>query len=163
MQTRPPARLHVILHQPEIAWNTGAIGRTCVAARARLWLIRPLGFHLDDRRVKRAGLDYWPDLDLAIVDRLEDAEQGVAPGRIWLYSTRATTPYTAARFLPGDALVFGPETRGLPRAWIEERADHALRIPIEPAARSLNLSSAVAIAVFEAVRQIDGPLQPQLG
>jgi tRNA (cytidine/uridine-2'-O-)-methyltransferase len=146
--------LNVILLEPEIALNTGAIGRTCVAAGATLWLVRPLGFHLDDRHLRRAGLDYWEHLDLRVVDHLDEAARTLGRDRLWSFSTRAKFEYTAAKFKPGDGLVFGPESRGLPAAWMDERPDRCLRIPIRPEARSLNLASAVAIALFEGVRQI---------
>jgi tRNA (cytidine/uridine-2'-O-)-methyltransferase len=146
----------VILYEPEIAANTGAIGRTCVAAGAVLWLVRPLGFRLDDRHLRRAGLDYWGHLDLRVVDHLDEVARELGRDRLWSFSTRASRSYTEAPFRPGDGLVFGPESRGLPQPWLDERHDRSLRIPIRPEARSLNLASAVAIAIFEGVRQI-GP------
>ena len=146
----------MILVEPEIASNTGSIGRTCVAAGAALWLVRPIGFHLDDRHLRRAGLDYWEHLDWRVVDRLAEVAAALGRERLWSFSTKATRVYTDATYRVGDALVFGPETRGLPPHWLNESADHALRIPIRPEARSLNLANAVAIAVFEAVRQIGG-------
>jgi tRNA (cytidine/uridine-2'-O-)-methyltransferase len=149
-----PVPLNVILVEPEIAANTGSIGRTCVAAGATLYLIRPLGFHLDDRHLRRAGLDYWDHLDLRVVNSLGEAELGLKGGRLWYFSTKAKRSYTEAAFAPGDGLVFGPETRGLPKRWLSEAPDRALLIPIRPEARSLNLANAVAIAVFEALRQI---------
>lgn len=147
-------RLHVVLFEPEIASNTGAIGRTCVAAGAWLWLVRPLGFHLDDRHLRRAGLDYWDHLDLNIVNHLEEAAESLGRDRLWSFSTSASLLYTEAVFQPGDALVFGPESRGLPRSWLADRPDRTLRIPIRPEARSLNLANAVAIALYEVLRQI---------
>jgi tRNA (cytidine/uridine-2'-O-)-methyltransferase len=146
--------LHVVLVEPEIAANTGAIGRTCVAVAAKLWLVRPLGFHLDDRHIRRAGLDYWSHLDYEVVDRFDDVETAVGRDRLWLFSTKATRSYTSVVYSAGDALVFGPETRGLPRKWLTARAERALRIPIRAEARSLNLANAAAVAVFEAVRQL---------
>jgi tRNA (cytidine/uridine-2'-O-)-methyltransferase len=148
-----PAPLNVILVEPEIAANTGSIGRTCVAAGAALWLVRPMGFHLDDRHLRRAGLDYWDSLDLHVVNSLTEAEQALQPGRLWYFSTKAARTYTDAKFAPGDALAFGPETRGLPERLLSEAPDRALRIPIRPEARSLNLANAVAIALFETLRQ----------
>ncbi len=148
--------LHVVLVQPEIAANVGAIGRTCVAVGARLWLIRPLGFHLDDRQIKRAGLDYWNDLDLKVVDGLEEVAGPDGPDRLWLFTTKAARVYSSAEFRPGDGLVFGPESRGLPEPWIEDADDLAVRIPIRPEARSLNLANAVAVGLFEAIRQLGG-------
>ncbi len=152
-----PPRLNVVLFEPEIAANTGAIGRTCVAAGARLWLVRPLGFHLDDRHLRRAGLDYWEHLDLIVVDDLAQVVSALGRDRLWSFSTKASRIYSEARLQPGDAIVFGPESRGLPRPWLEERPDHSLCIPILPAARSLNLANAVAIALFEGVRQLGLP------
>jgi tRNA (cytidine/uridine-2'-O-)-methyltransferase len=146
--------LNVILVEPEIAANTGAIGRTCVAAGATLWLVRPLGFHLDDRYLRRAGLDYWDHLDLRVVNSLSEAEHALKPSALWYFSTKAERSYTDAEFTSGDTLVFGPETRGLPERLLSEAQDRALLIPIRREARSLNLANAVAIAVFEAVRQI---------
>jgi tRNA (cytidine/uridine-2'-O-)-methyltransferase len=161
---RPPARagaggarLHVVLFEPEIAGNTGAIGRTCVAAGAALWLVRPLGFHMDDRHRRRAGLDYWPHLALRIVDQLEDVVEHFGPDRLWWFSTKASRSYTDATFQTGDALIFGPESRGLPASRLEQTHDRALRIPTRAEARSLNLGTSVAIALYEALRQVGGP------
>jgi tRNA (cytidine/uridine-2'-O-)-methyltransferase len=148
------ARLHVVLHQPEIAANTGAIGRTCVAVGARLWLVRPLGFHLDERSLRRAGLDYWDRLDYLVVDRLEDVVEALGRGRLWSFSTRGRTIYTEAAFAPGDGLVFGPESRGLPAAWLDDSPDRSLRIPMRPEARSLNLANAASVAIYECIRQL---------
>jgi len=148
--------LHVILFEPEIAANTGAIGRTCVAAGASLWLVRPLGFRIDDRNVRRAGLDYWEHLDLRIVDSLAEAAEAIGPDRLWSFTTKADSLYTSARFQSGDALVFGPESRGLPAGWLgSQPPDHLLKIPMSPRARSLNLANAAAIGIYEAVRQFD--------
>jgi tRNA (cytidine/uridine-2'-O-)-methyltransferase len=146
----------VVLYEPEIAANTGAIGRTCVAAGATLWLVRPLGFHLGDRHLSRAALDYWEHLDLHVVDHLDEVARAIGRDRLWSFSAKASRPYTEAAFRPGDGLVFGPESRGLPQAWLGACPDRSLRIPIRPEARSLNLANAVAIAVFEGIRQI-GP------
>src|SRR3954447_3767868 len=115
--------LHVVLVEPEIAANTGAIGRTCVAAGATLWLVRPLGFHLDDRHRRRAGLDYWAHLDLRVVDSLDEVADAFGADRLWLSSPRASRSYTRVIYRPGDALVFGPESRGLPARLLAERPD----------------------------------------
>jgi tRNA (cytidine/uridine-2'-O-)-methyltransferase len=147
--------MNIILVEPEIAANAGAIGRTCVAAGARLWLVRPLGFHLDDRHRRRAGLDYWDHLDWRVVDGIDEVVAELGVDRLWLFSTKAQRSYTQAAYRPGDALVFGPESRGLPARWLAETPERAVRIPIRPEARSLNLASAVAVALFEAVRQLD--------
>ena len=127
-----------------------------MAAGAALWLVRPLGFHLDDRHLRRAALDYWEHLELRVVNSLDEAKDALEAGRLWYFSTKATRAYTEVRFAAGDALVFGPETRGLPEGLLCDAGDHALRIPIRAEARSLNLANAVAIGVFEAVRQIGG-------
>jgi tRNA (cytidine/uridine-2'-O-)-methyltransferase len=148
-------RLHVVLVQPEIAANVGAVGRTCVAAGAMLWLVRPLGFHLDDRHRRRAGLDYWEHLALRVVDHLDEVVEALGRDRLWSFSTKGSQPYTQGTYRPGDGLVFGPESRGLPESWLLERPDRLVRIPIRPEARSLNLANATAIGLFEAVRQIE--------
>jgi tRNA (cytidine/uridine-2'-O-)-methyltransferase len=155
--TRPLAspRLNVVLVEPEIAFNTGSIGRTCVAAGAMLWLVRPLGFHIDDRHLRRAGLDYWEHLNWTVVDRIDDVVAAVGHERLWSFSTKGTRFYTDVLYRPGDTLIFGPESRGLPQHWLTAQADRVLRIPIRPEARSLNLANAAAVAVFEAVRQLD--------
>src|SRR4051794_27681811 len=158
-----PPRLHVVLVQPEIAANAGAIGRTCVAAGAMLWLVRPLGFHLGDRHRRRAGLDYWPHLTWRAVDHLDEVVAALGRDRLWSFSTRAGLPYTEGGYREGDALVFGPESRGLPDRWLADRPDRAVRIPIRPEARSLNLANAVAIALFEAVRQVELARPPGAG
>jgi len=158
--------MHIVLLEPEIAANTGAIGRTCVAVGARLWLVRPLGFRLDDRSLRRAGLDYWPHLDWRVVDGLDEVVDALGQERFWSFSTRAKTIYTDVQYRAEDALLFGPESRGLPAPWLIERPDRAVRIPIRPEARSLNLANAVAIAVFEAARQIGWPeaeAEPKVG
>src|SRR5262245_57255621 len=148
--------LHVVLVEPEIAANAGAIGRTCVAAGASLWLVRPLGFHIDDRHRRRGGLDYWDKLDWRVVDGLDEVIAAVGPQRHWSFSTRGALPYTRAAYQPGDALIFGNESRGLPDRWRDAQAvaGRLVRIPIRAEARSLNLANAVAIGLFEAVRQV---------
>src|SRR5438132_5743201 len=112
-------RLHVVLVEPEIAANAGAIGRTCVAVGAMLWLVRPLGFRLDDRQRRRAGLDYWEHLRWRVVDSLDEAVLAIGSDRLWSFTTRASRPYTAVRYEPGDALLFGSESRGLPARWLD--------------------------------------------
>lgn len=145
--------LHIVLYRPEIAANTGNVGRTCVALGAKLWLVRPLGFRLDDRRLRRAGLDYWQYLDWQAVDDFRDLRRYLAEERCWYFTKRASRPYTAAAFQPGDALVFGGESQGLPADLLAAAGQRGLYIPIRPEARSLNLSVAVAVAAFEALRQ----------
>jgi len=145
---------HVVLFQPEIPPNTGNIIRLCANAGAALHLIHPLGFELSEARVKRAGLDYH---EMATVREHADLDaflRDVAPARLFAVSTRGTRSYAEARFQPGDAFLFGPETRGLPQALLDTLpADQALRLPMRPDNRSLNLSNAVAVLVYEAWRQ----------
>jgi tRNA (cytidine/uridine-2'-O-)-methyltransferase len=150
-------QLHVVLHQPEIPYNTGSVGRTCVAVGAKLWLVRPLGFRIDDYYLRRAGLDYWEQLGCEVVDdwpalrsRLTTEAAGRQP---WLFTKTATQVYTAATFERGDIFVFGSESQGLPPSLLDLHRQRTLRIPIRPQVRSLNLSNSVAIAAYEAVRQ----------
>lgn len=152
---------HVVLHQPEIPNNTGNIGRTCVAVGASLHLVRPLGFSTEVRALRRAGLDYWPRLrvaehpDWAGVRESLGLEGGGRPGgrRAWAFTTRAATPVWVADFRPGDALVFGKETSGLPDSILREFAGRTLTLPMVEGERSLNLATAVCAALYEALRQ----------
>lgn len=145
---------HVVLVRPEIPQNTGSIARLTAATRTRLHLVKPLGFSLEDRYLKRAGLDYWPLVDLRVY--LGWAEFAAAhEGRAMkFFSAGAGRRYVEARFRPGDLLVFGGETRGLGEEFVAARPDETFRIPIlEPGVRSLNLANAVAIVLYEALRQ----------
>lgn len=145
---------HVVLHEPEIPQNTGNIGRTCVATAAKLWLVKPLGFSMEERMVRRAGLDYWPHLEWEIAENWDDAVGRLPDRRPWYFSKKSAQLYTDVTFQRGDVLVFGCETQGLPEAMIEAHLDRCLRIPIREQVRSLNLSNAVAVTLFEAMRQI---------
>jgi tRNA (cytidine/uridine-2'-O-)-methyltransferase len=145
--------LHLVLHQPEIPHNTGSVGRTCVAIGAKLWLVRPLGFRVDDYYLRRAGLDYWPHLEWEIVDDWQQLIHRL-PSRPWLFTKTATTSYASVSYAAGDVLVFGSESQGLPPSLLDEHRDRLLRIPIRPQVRSLNLSNAVAIVTYEAARQL---------
>jgi tRNA (cytidine/uridine-2'-O-)-methyltransferase len=145
-------RLHVVLHQPEIAYNTGSVGRTCVAAHAKLWLVRPLGFRVDDYYLRRAGLDYWERLAWEAVDDWS-ALVAALPARRWLFTKQAQRSFWDVDYRPGDALVFGSESAGLPDSLQRAEADALVRIPTSDDVRSLNLSNAVAVAVYEAQRQ----------
>jgi tRNA (cytidine/uridine-2'-O-)-methyltransferase len=145
---------HIVLREPEIHYNTGSVGRTCVALGAKLWLVRPLGFHINDRHLRRAGLDYWEHLDWEVVDDWDHLRVRLGERPMWLFSKKAAAEYTDATFRRGDALIFGSESRGLPQWLLDEKADRALRIPIAASARSLNLSVSVAVAAFEARRQV---------
>ena len=146
-------RLHVVLFQPEIPPNTGAIGRTCVALGAKLWLVKPLGFQLNEKTLRRAGLDYWKYLEWEIVDDWQ-ALQEKLDTRYFFFSKSARRNVFEVEFNEGDALVFGSETSGLPSEILDPQSDHALRIPIRGDVRSLNLSCSVAIAGYELSRQL---------
>jgi tRNA (cytidine/uridine-2'-O-)-methyltransferase len=147
-------RLHVVLHQPEIPYNTGSVGRTCVAVGAKLWLVRPLGFRVDDYYLRRAGLDYWEHLEWQVVDNWDELQSALPAGRRWLFTKKAERSYLDARFEPADVLVFGSESSGLPDSLLDAHPpDSRLRIPTRPEVRSLNLSNAVAVASYEALRQ----------
>jgi tRNA (cytidine/uridine-2'-O-)-methyltransferase len=145
--------LHVVLHQPEIPYNTGSVGRTCVAVGAKLWLVRPLGFRVDDYYLRRAGLDYWEHLVWQVVDSWEELDSALAGRRFWLFTKKAGRSYLDARYTRGDVLVFGSESSGLPASLLADRAEAQLRIPTRTDVRSLNLSNAVAVAAYEALRQ----------
>ena len=147
---------HVVLYQPEIPPNTGNIIRLCANTGSRLHLVRPLGFELDDRRLRRAGLDYREWASVTEHDSLQAFRERVRPVRCWGFSTRGRRGYASATFGEGDALVFGPETRGLPETLLHELGEAAvLRLPMVAGSRSLNLSNAVAVVVYEAWRQRD--------
>ena len=146
--------LDVLLYQPEIPPNTGNVIRLCANTGARLHLIRPLGFDLDDRQLRRAGLDYHEYANLQVHDSLDAALAAVAPVRLFALSTRGTIRFDQPRYQPGDAFLFGPETRGLPQEMLDALPEaHRLRLPMRPDNRSLNLSNTVAVMVFEAWRQ----------
>ena len=148
--------LHVVLHQPEIPYNTGSVGRTCVAVGAKLWLVRPLGFRLDDYYLRRAGLDYWEHLECDVVDHWAMLRSRLVTPRLWLFTKTAKREYTTVAYERGDVLVFGSESNGLPPSMLDEYRERTLRIPIRSAVRSLNLSNAAAVAMYEAKRQWGG-------
>ena len=147
---------HVVLVHPEIPPNTGNIGRLCVGTGCHLHLIEPLGFDLSEKAVRRAGLDYWKDVALRVYPSVEAffAEHRRPGARFFLMSARRGIPYTSASYQAGDYLVFGRESTGLPEEIWADPPGEALRIPIGPAIRSLNLSNAVAVVVFEGLRQL---------
>lgn len=145
---------HVVLYQPEIPPNTGNIIRLCANSGARLHLIEPLGFDLDEKAVRRSGMDYAELADVSVWPSLDAWQTAVRPNRWFAVSTRANTRYDQPRYRPGDAFVFGPETRGLPQQVLEAcPEEQRLCIPMRPGNRSLNLSNAAAVVVFEAWRQ----------
>ena len=143
---------HVVLVEPEIPPNTGAIARTCGATQSPLHLVGPIGFRIDEHAVRRAGLDYWNLVDIRRHDSFEAFEESHSGGRIHLFSASASKSYLEAPFQPGDALVFGRESVGLPSNLLQDRQD-VWAIPTLGAVRSLNLSNAVAIVLYEALRQ----------
>jgi tRNA (cytidine/uridine-2'-O-)-methyltransferase len=145
--------LHIVLHQPEIPYNTGSVGRTCVAVGAKLWLVRPLGFRVDDYYLRRAGLDYWEHLTWQTVDNWDELRAALPGRRYWLFTKKAERVYTDVAYEKGDVLVFGSESAGLPDALLAAHANAQLRIPTRADVRSLNLSNAVAVASYEASRQ----------
>lgn len=152
--------LHLVLVSPQIPPNTGNVARLCAVTGCKLVLVEPLGFSIEDRWLKRAGLDYWPEVFLSL-HRDWPAYLEAFPGaRRFLFSARAERSLYDARFEPGDHLVFGPETTGLPEELLEGGAGDALSIPMLPQRRSLNLSTAVGIAAYEALRQVAGQGSP---
>ncbi len=144
---------NIVLVEPEIPQNTGNISRTCAVTGCALHLVRPLGFSVDDRYLKRAGLDYWNELKLYYYDSFEEVEEKHPEARFFLFSTHAEKLYSDVEYRPGDFLVFGKETAGLGPELLSRRRDDAVRIPMRKDLRSLNLSNSVAIAVYEAFRQ----------
>ncbi len=145
---------HVVLVEPEIPPNTGNIARLCLAADADLHLVRPLGFSLDDRYLRRAGMDYWQAVRVTVWEDWETLwRERLTVTRRWFLTTKTSRAYTDAAFAPGDYLVFGRETRGLPESLLAAHPEECLTIPMSPAARSLNLATAAGIVLFEALRQ----------
>jgi len=143
---------NVVLVEPEIPPNTGNVGRLCLATRSTLHLVGPLGFSIDDRQLKRAGLDYWDEVDVREWSNLDELRRANASARFFYLTTKVTQPYFEKSFRPGDFLVFGRETKGLPERVLEENRESCITIPMH-GTRSLNLATAVAIVLFEAMRQ----------
>jgi tRNA (cytidine/uridine-2'-O-)-methyltransferase len=146
--------LHVVLFEPEIPPNTGNVGRLCLATGSRLHLVRPLGFSLDDRALRRAGLDYWHEVDVKVWDTFDQLCAACAPARIFYLTTKASRPYWDERFRDGDFLVFGRETKGLPAPLLAASPGACLTIPMPGSTRSLNLATAAGIVLYEALRQL---------
>lgn len=151
-----PPLLHIVLHQPDIPQNTGNIGRTCVAIGAKLWLVRPLGFRLDEKHLRRAGMDYWEHLDWEAVDNWHELQQRLPSQPYWYIEEVGAMPVWEAAFDPGDVLVFGSETRGIPAGLLAENPGRVLAYPMRPEVRSLNLASTATAVMYEAVRQFRG-------
>lgn len=149
--------LNIVLVEPEIPQNTGNIARTCAATGARLHLVEPMGFRVDDRKLKRAGLDYWHLLDITYYDNIDDFFEKNPDGKFYYFSTKADKTYSDIAYPDNAFLVFGKETKGLPEELLFKNHDTTVRIPMISDARSLNLSNSVAIGVYEVLRQWDFP------
>lgn len=145
---------HIVLYQPEIPPNTGNIARSCVAVGAKLWIVQPASFDFSDKRVRRAGLDYWKHLDLQAVDDWAELSSNLPPQRMFFFSRFATRSIWDAEFQHGDTFVFGRESSGLPREIVGPGHHHALRIPTSGNVRSLNLATTAGIVLFEQQRQL---------
>jgi tRNA (cytidine/uridine-2'-O-)-methyltransferase len=145
---------HIALYEPEIPPNTGNIARLCAATRTMLHIVGPAGFRMDERAVKRAGLDYWDEVSVTMHLDLDGLYSSLSASRFLYFTTKATQRYTDWRYEPGDCLVFGPETRGLPEELLADNPRTTLTIPMpNPAVRSLNLATSAGIALYEAIRQ----------
>ena len=149
--------LNIVLYEPEMPANTGNIGRTCVATGARLHLIEPLGFLINDKMLKRAGLDYWPKLDVTVYSDFEDFLMKNPDAKIYMATTKSKQKYTDVAYEEDAYIMFGPESRGIPEEILLDNKETCVRIPMMPGERSLNLSNSVAIMVYEALRQQEFP------
>ncbi|MDE5965375.1 MAG: tRNA (cytidine(34)-2'-O)-methyltransferase [Lachnospiraceae bacterium] len=147
--------INIVLHEPEMPANTGNIGRSCVAAGARLHLIEPLGFRINEKQLKRAGLDYWDKLDVTVYDDFQDFLAKNPGAKIYMATTKAKQTYADVRYGEDCYIMFGKESAGIPEELLLDYKDTAIRIPMLPAIRSLNLSNAVAVVLYEALRQQD--------
>lgn len=147
--------LNIVLYEPEIPQNTGNIARLCACLGAKLYLVGRLGFILNDKYLKRAGLDYWDKLDIAHVDSLEELTKKYSDSNFYYFTTKTDNIYTCINYKKGDFLVFGPETRGIPENILDLHKDFCTTIPMRKETRSLNLSNSVAIAAYEAYRQFN--------
>lgn len=146
---------NIVLHEPEMPGNTGNIGRTCVACGARLHLIEPLGFRVDEKAVKRAGLDYWDKLDVTVYDDMDDFLAKNPNAKMYYATTKGQNKYSDVKFEPGAYIMFGKESAGIPEEILVKHPGEAIRIPMLPHIRSLNLSNSAAIVLYEAMRQYD--------
>jgi tRNA (cytidine/uridine-2'-O-)-methyltransferase len=145
--------MHIVLHQPEIPANTGNIGRTCVATGSSLHLIEPLGFRLNEKEIKRAGMDYWEKLNVSRYMNFDEFKEKHPDAKIWMATTKAKKSYTEVKFGENDFIMFGKESAGIPEEILIDNEDCCIRIPMLPEIRSLNLSNSVAIVLYEALRQ----------
>lgn len=151
------AVLNIVMVEPEIPQNTGNVARTCAATGARLHLVEPMGFKIDDKKLKRAGLDYWHLLDITIYSSIDDFFERTKGGKYFFFSTKAPHKHSDIEYLDNCYLVFGKETKGLPEKLLHDNPNTTVRIPMISEARSLNLSNSVAIGVYEVLRQWDYP------
>lgn len=147
--------MHIVLYQPEIPANTGNIGRTCVATGTSLHLIEPLGFRINEKELRRAGMDYWEHLDVTRYVNYAEFQEKHPGAKIWMATTKAKHTYTQVKYGPDDFLMFGRESAGIPEEILVENEENCIRIPMLPAIRSLNLSNSAAIVLYEALRQND--------
>ncbi|MBZ4683050.1 MAG: tRNA (cytidine/uridine-2-O-)-methyltransferase [Fusobacteriaceae bacterium] len=147
--------MNIVLLEPEIPYNTGNIGRTCVLTNTNLHLIKPLGFSLDEKQIKRAGLDYWKDVKLYIHDSLEELIEKNQDSNFYFATTKTKQKYSDVKYNKNDFIVFGPESRGIPEDILNKYKENNITIPMTPIGRSLNLSNSAAIILYEALRQIN--------
>ena len=147
--------MHIVLYQPEIPANTGNIGRTCVATGTSLHLIEPLGFRINEKELRRAGMDYWEHLDVTRYVNYAEFQEKHPGAKIWMATTKAKHTYTQVKYGPDDFLMFGRESAGIPEEILVENEENCIRIPMLPAIRSVNLSNSAAIVLYEALRQND--------
>ena len=148
-------KINIVLHEPEIPQNAGNIARTCAATGTALHMVRPLGFEVSDKYLKRAGLDYWDLVNISYYDSFDELQAKFPNARFFFFTTKARRRHSDVAFQDGDFLVFGKETKGLPEELLMKNEETCLRIPMDARARSLNLSNSAAIAVYEALRQTD--------
>ena len=146
-------KINIVLYQPEIPHNTGNIARTCAVTGSSLHIIRPLGFRIDDRKMKRAGLDYWDKLNVKFYSDIDDFHAQNPDAKVYYFTTKANKSYAEVKYPEEVFLMFGPETRGLPEALLKDNLENCVRIPMLNTLRSLNLANSVAIAVYEVLRQ----------
>ncbi|MCB5245115.1 MAG: tRNA (cytidine(34)-2'-O)-methyltransferase [Candidatus Cloacimonetes bacterium] len=154
MLTLPEMGFHIVLYEPEIPANTGNIGRLCIGTGSKLHIIQPCKFLITDKALKRAGLDYWEHLDLSLHKNWEEIFEFCPLERIFFCTTKCEHNYLNEHYKPGDAFVFGPESRGLPQTLLDKYPDRLINIPMHPIIRSINLANSVAIILYEAIRQI---------
>lgn len=151
--TTPPL-FQIVLYQPDIPPNTGNIGRTCVAIGAKLWMVKPLGFSLDAKQLRRAGLDYWPHLDYEVAENWTDLLERIPAERMWFVEKDGAKLYTEVEYQLGDTLVFGSETEGIPPEWMASHRDRTVRLPMRKEVRSINLASSASAIAYEVLRQL---------